>query len=651
MNFDEKKYFMRTLLKANFWGVFLFGIIVAIGIYALSSNLPDNQSSDQTKVSQQIDKTAELLCKYIEQNVSVNFEKTAYAIDENLKFGSGWRLFPDIPFDKMYYESIPSLYFGNINLSSNEKNRIHPFLQSLKSVSGNDFLIFQRISEAGDMYLVNHTFYNLPENFNLNLISPEKNRSAALLIEKIFKGQSFTILQNINDNIYSVTFRRLINRQGKILGMMGILNKLSGFIDFNISKLNYNITYYDAFTKNVLLSFGASPRKSTLAWADSLRLTGIDFQTCSYDWGRSAVCSGKLNLLILSEFPQQSKIMPSGLRANGLKLVLAVAILVMVVLVFYSVRASDYFAHKLHEKEEHLLKFLNYVALGKSREFENEIIEKSFKGEIANDEFVKSLNRINKTIYDLQQDKSDLQDFIEIKINRLLDVADKIGQLKTNAELAFDASIEHITSLTVKITQLATTANELARWETPAEISSKFDNNSAKEKVKQKAITIQTKAKLLTDKLDKLFAELNNLKKISDHTYLIAVNSSIFAEKLSSSKMELLSNEIKKISENLLNSQDQLYYLATEARNAIYACSNDLETIEIVLENTPTQSDIAKMLLEYSKFNERLASISTKFDSVVDDFRNILKNTENAKSDFAKLDGIIEDLIDISEKI
>lgn len=642
---------MRTLLKANFWGVFLFGIIVAIGIYALSGNLPDNQSSEQTKVSQQIDKTAGLLCKYIEQNVSVNFEKTAYAIDENLKLGTGWRLVPDIPFDKMYYESIPSLYFGNINLSRNEKNRIHPFLQSLKSVSGNDFLIFQRISEAGDMYLVNHTFYNLPDNFNLNLISPEKNRSAALLIEKIFKGQSFTILQNINDNIYSVTFRRLINRQGKILGMMGILNKLSGFIDFNISKINYNITYYDAFTKNVLLSFGDSPRKSTLAWADSLQLSNNDFQTCSYDWGRSAVYSGKLNLLILSEFPQQPKIMPSGLRANGLKMVLAVAILVIAVLVFYSVRASDNFALKLKEKEQELIKFLNYVSTGKSREFENEIIEKSFKGEIANDEIVKSLNRINKTIYDLQQDKSDLQDFIEIKINRLLEVADKIGQLKTNAELAFDTSIEYITSLTVKITQLATTANELARWETPAEVSSKFDNNSAKEKVKQKAITIQSKAKLLTDKLDKLFAELNNLKKISDHTYLIAVNSSIFAEKVSSSKMELLSNEIKKISENLLNSQDQLYYLATEARNAIYACSNDLETIEIVLENTPTQSDIAKMLLEYSKFNERLASISTKFDSVVDDFRTILKNTENAKSDLAKLDGIIEDLIDISEKI
>ena len=70
---------MRTLLKANFWGVFLFGIIVAIGIYALSSNLPSEQSSEQTKVSQQISKTADLLCKFIEQNVSTNFEKAAYA--------------------------------------------------------------------------------------------------------------------------------------------------------------------------------------------------------------------------------------------------------------------------------------------------------------------------------------------------------------------------------------------------------------------------------------------------------------------------------------------------------------------------------------------------------------------------------------------
>jgi predicted nucleic acid-binding Zn-ribbon protein len=315
------------------------------------------------------------------------------------------------------------------------------------------------------------------------------------------------------------------------------------------------------------------------------------------------------------------------------------------------VRASDEFARKVNEKEQNFLKLLNFVAEGKSREFENEVIEKSFKGEIARDELIKTLNRVNKTIYDLQQDKSDLQDIIDTKINRLLSVADKIGKLKQKAELAYENTIESIADLTVKITQLATTAQELSRWETPAEISSRFDHNSAKEKIRQKATTIRTKAKLLTDKLDKIFSELNVLKKISDHTYLIAVNSSIFAEKASSSKMELLSTEIKKISENLLNSQDQLYYLATEARNAIYACSNDLETIEIVLENTPTQSDIAKMLLEYSKFNERIASISNKFDNVVDEFRNILKNTETAKSDLAKLDGIIEELINISESI
>jgi len=651
LNFDEKKYFLRTLLKANFGSITLFGIIVAIGIYALSSSLPTEQSPEQKKVSQQISKTTDLLCKYIEQNVSVNFERAAYAIDENLKFGPGWRLLPDVPFEKMYYESIPSLYFGNINLSRNERNKIHPFLQFLKSVSGSDILLFQRISESGDMFLINHTFYYLPDNFKLNLISPGKNQSVALLIEKIFKGQSFTILQNINDNIYSVTFRRLINRQGKIIGMMGILSKLSGIIDFNISKLNYNIAYYDAFSKNVLLSVGAMPRKSTLAWADSLHLNNIDSQNCDYDWGRSTIYSSKLNLLVLIDFPQQPKIMSSGLRVNGLKLVLAVAILVAVLLVFYSVRVSDNFAKKLNEKEQNFLKLLNYVAEGKSREFENEVIEKSFKGEIAKDELIKSLNKINKTIYDLQQDKFDLQDFIEIKINRLIAVIDKIGQLKENAELAFENLIEKTTGLTVKITQLATTAQELSRWETPTEISSKFNNNSAKEKIKQKAIIIRTKAKLLTDKLDKIFAELNALKKISDHTYLIAVNSSIFAERVSSSKMELLSTEIKKISENLLNTQDQLYYLATEARNAIYACSNDLETIEIVLENTPTQSDIAKMLLEYSKFNERLASISTKFNYVVDEFRNILKNTETAKSNLSKLGGIIEDLIDISEKI
>lgn len=651
MNFEEKKYFLRTLLKANFGGVVLFGIIMAIGIYALSSNLPSEQSSEQTKVSQQISKTADLLCKFIEQNVSTNFEKAAYAIDANLKQGSGWRLFPDIPFEKMYYESIPSLCFGNINLSRNERNKIHPFLQSLKSIAGCDILLYQRIGESGDMFLVNHTFYYLPDNFKLNLISPEKNQTAAILIEKIFKGQSFTVLQSINESIYSITFRRIINRQGKIIGMMGILNKLSGIIDFNISKLNYNVAYYDAFSKNVILSVGAAPRKSTLLWADSLHLDNKDFQTSDFDWGRSAVYSGKLNLLVLIDFTLQPKIMPSGLRANGLKLVLAVAILVAVLLVFYSVRASDEFARKVNEKEQNFLKLLNFVAEGKSREFENEVIEKSFKGEIARDELIKTLNRVNKTIYDLQQDKSDLQDIIDTKINRLLSVADKIGKLKQKAELAYENTIESIADLTVKITQLATTAQELSRWETPAEISSRFDHNSAKEKIRQKATTIRTKAKLLTDKLDKIFSELNVLKKISDHTYLIAVNSSIFAEKASSSKMELLSTEIKKISENLLNSQDQLYYLATEARNAIYACSNDLETIEIVLENTPTQSDIAKMLLEYSKFNERIASITNKFDNVVDEFRNILKNTETAKSDLAKLDGIIEELINISESI
>jgi len=650
--FDEKKYFLKTIIKSNFASIIAFAIILAIGIYALTENQMPESSSTNQKMPQQVLKSIELLAEVIKQNTNSNFEKANYGIEAYMKNFTGFKLVPDIPFDLVDAENIPELYYNNINLKTRERFQINPFVQNLKSIANSDILLYQRINQDGDMFLVNHSFYELPKDFSLNLISQSRNPETSVLIEKIFKGQTYTILQNINDNIYSITFRRLIDRRGKIIGMLSIMQKISGRVDLNISQVDFKLVYIDKFTQRAIYSQSKLERKTTLSWVDSLlRNSAQNFAIVQPEWGRAAYYDNDLHLLIAFEMPVSAKFMPTGLRANGAKLVLAAALLVLILVVFYSIKSYDKFTQKINEKEQYLLNILRKIKVGGIKDIENEFTELSFKGELKNNEVLQCLRNLNQEIINLQQDKTDLRDIIDTKVNRIILLVDKINYSKTEIEENIVKSIEQFTDFTVKITQITTAISELSRWETPSDIAEKFDSSSVCEKIREKSKAIYTKTSVLADKIDKIHSELNQLKKTSDHTYLIAVNSSIFAEKASSNKLEVLSNEIKKISENLTNSQDQLYYLVSEARNALFSCKYDLATIEVVLDNTPKQSDLAKMLLEYSRFNERLATIATSLQTTSNEFRSILKTLENSKTQLFKLDGIIDELINISEQI
>lgn len=650
--FDEKKYFLKTILKSNFASIIAFSIIIAIGIFALTSNQPPENIQNNAKAPQQILKSIELLTEVIKQNVNYNYEKANYAIESYTKNFSGFKLVPDIPFDFVDAENLPDLFYNNQNVKTRDRFQINPFIQSLKSIANSDILIYQRISQDGDMLLVSHSFYELPEDFSLNLISQSRNKEVSELLAKIFKGQPYTILQKLNENVYAITFRRLIDRRGKIIGMLAVMQKLTGKVDLNISLTNYKLVYLDKLTSKEIFSQGQLERKSTLSWADSLLQNAKQkISLIQPEWGRAAYYDNDLHLLITFEIPFANKIMPSGLRANGVKMVLAVAILVLILVVFYTIQAYDRFSHKINEKEQFFINILKKITTGDVKDTENEFTELSFKGELKNNLFLQHLRHLNKEIINLKQDKTDLQDIIDTKVNRIILLVDKINQSKLEIEEKIVNTIEQFTDFTVRITQITTAVVELSRWEVPSEISDKFNSSSICEKIREKSKSIRTKSSVLIDKIDKIHSELNQLKKTSDHTYLIAVNSSIFAEKASSNKLEVLSAEIKKISENLTNSQDQLYYLVSEARNALFSCNYDLETIEVVLDNTPKQSDLAKMLLEYSRFNERLASISTNLQATTNEFRSALKSLENSKTLLLKLDGIIDELVNISEQI
>lgn len=652
MKFDEKKYLFKTLVQSNISSVVLLAVIMAVGIYALTSSQPIEKNDYGSIFPSQINRIAQLFGSLIERDVQINFEKANYALESYTKNTSGFKLVPDIPFDEQDFDKIPNLFFNNYNLTRQDAYQINSMVRNLKSIIGADFLLYQRLNAQGDMLLINHTFYDLPNNLKINLISSENNFHSKSLIEKIFKGQTYTILKNINGNIYSITFRRIIDKKGKIIGMIGIMNKLSGRLDFNLSFNGYNIAFYDALTRSLIYSQDSIKRKSTQNWADSLLKTAISsFELQDLSYGRTAYFNNNLNLLIVAEMQLHKPPMPSGLRANGIKMLLAATIIVIIIIIFFSVRNYDKFSSKINEKEKFLVEMLGILCNGKHREFENHIAEKLYKGEIEQNEVINLLRRVNQKMLDLEQDKLDLQDILDAKIAKIITLSEKINKIKTEGEEKINEAIDQFTDLTVKITQLATTAAEISRWETPTEITNKFDNNSPCEKLREKSKILKTKSGILADKIEKIFTELSLLKKVAESIHFIAINSSIFAEKGNIEKLELLAAEIRKISENLINSQDQLYYLTTEARNALYACSYDLETIEIVLDNTPKQSDIAKMLLEYSKFNERIALISDKFNHLTEELKNTIKNLENSKIKITRLDGIVNELLNISEQI
>lgn len=657
---EEKKYYLKSILTTSIASVVSVVVIISLGIYALTYSTTEDKAVPNDNIISQSEVAFKLFSETAFNHNSQINTKISAALENHLRVGSGFRFVPDLSFDDINLENVPSLYFNNVNICDYSKTVQDNFAYYLKVATGAEIMIYQRVNKQGDMYLACHSFYELPDEFPLRFISNslEKNKKNPI-IEKIFNGQTYSSVQNLQGTLYSLNFKRLIDRRGTIVGMIAVLTKLSGALDFDFMKLSEQYYISDKATGRQIYSKieNSDINKYFARWADSLLALNLNENStfALNDYGRVAYYDSRLNWLISTEIPVARKVMPSGLRENGTKMAFAAGLLVLIIVIFTAIRRSDKFSKKIDSKEIYLNSIIGNILHGKYAENENDFTEKYFKSDESIKLFSNSvfdmLRKINTKISDLEKDKNDLTDILEGKLRRVVNLTDRLRLIKDDSQGLIDNSIDSFTDVTVRITQLSSAVGELSIWDSFNEIASKLQIDSGADVVRDKSKNMKVKAGIVGDKVEKVFAELNAMKKISDHAYLISINSAIFAEKANSNKLAILSDEVKKISENLSNVADQIYYLLSEAKNAVHSCTFDIEHISGIISNSPKQSDIAQMMVEYSKFNEKVTSLSGKFRNLNEECRTVLKTLESGKSSINKNEPIINEFINLAEEL
>lgn len=656
---EERKYFIKSILLVSITAIILVVALVSVGIFALTYSRPDEKQLSNVDALNQTLKTAELFSENAYNMTATSSNNAFTAIDSYLKNADGFKLVPNIPFDQINFENVPHLYHNNTNIcQESDDSGLDNFAERLKILTGSNVMLYQRVNKQGDMFLICHSIRGLTNNFDLRYIkASNEDFSRNKLIDKIFKGQVYHSVQDLNGSVYSISFRRIIDRRGNVLGMIAVTTKLSGKLDFDHQYFAKKYYFVDSLTRNIVFNSNSLKKINPkyLSWADSVSANRYEEQESFFNEELGLACSydNRLNWMILAELPQGNDTLPTGLRANGFKMAFAVGTIVLILVIIITIKKSDKMKRRLNKKEECLNQFMSNIIAGKYSENENEVTMKMIYGKSSDcpSELFELLNKINHKAYELEKDKSDLYEILDSKIMQISAFAKKLQVINEEVSALIDTGADKFSDMSVRTSQIANVLSDLSIWESFNELAAKLQVDAGTEKIRETSQNLRIKSGIINDKVEKIFSELNVMKKISDHAYLVSINSAIFAEKANSSKLAMLSDEVRRLSENLSNASDQVYYLLSEAKNASAACSHDIDRINEAIAKSPKPSDISEMVVEFSRFNEKVGSLSVKFAGIHDEGRIVLKTIESSKTVLNKAIPMIKNLLDLSNGI
>jgi len=648
----EIKYYTKSLLIISIASVILFAGIVSLGFLAVTSFLKEDNSDKLEEQLLQTATTSELFADVAFNLVSNNANNSFTALDNYFRKQSGFRLVPNIAIDDLNFDNVPSLYFNNTKICSETSSEqfFESFVQHLKIVAGSDIAIYQRINRDGDMMLICQTFKTFDKE-HMNYYKALNDGKIDPLIATIFKGQTFNTTYNMSGTIYGISFKRITDRRGIVVGMIGVYTKLSGIINFNNQFLPIRHIIMDSLSKNIIYETtrnNLNKYQNALFehWLDSLSKSPIKSHSAiiNKNKGFAMYYDGRLNWILASKFAEPINIAETSIRTDAVKMAFSVAILIIMIIIIVGLLQSSKFKKLVMEKFDLINDMVNKINHGKYLEMENSIIRDFYQGnsEVFSSELFDKLRKINAKFISIACEKEELMAILESNMYDINKLTNEISQRKEDLSSSLDNATDKFTDMTVKIVQLTSSLTDLSLWQNFNDFLSKLQVDAGTDKAKSITNNLKVKSNLILDKIEKIYVELNSLKKISDHSYLISINSSIFAEKANSNKLSLLSDEIRRLSESLSNTADQVYYLLSEAKNATISCNSDIEQVHSIIAKSPKSSDISEGILEISKYNEKVGVLARNFNKLQEDSKTIIKTIESGKTANEKSNDLVK---------
>ncbi len=632
--------------------------IISLGIFALTHGEQSDKFIDSANVAEQTSITFKLFSETAYSNTADNYSKVSAAIKKQLKSERGFQLVPDI---SLVDDDTPShLYFAGAEVGSEAEHSQTSLSERFKLDANTKVMIYKRLDLQGNMQLAWHSLYELPTGFRLKFIpSALQGGQKSRLIENIFRGQSYTTVQSLNGTLYSITFEQLTNKKGVVIGMIAILTKLNGVLDFDFLKLSKKYYILDKVTGQVIFPEAQDSKysKSEYRWIDSLRQASGDgdFAFIKADCGRVAVSDSRLNWIMFTELPTSRKTTQSELQINAVKMVAASGFLVLIVVIFIAIFLSDRFTKKADFKEAYLNDVISNIIFRRYSENTNDFIERAFKQK-ERDSFCTShvfnmLQKINSKMSDLEQDNSDLHDILHSKLKKATSLVEKLKFNRDSVDGVLTDATGSLAEVVSQINQLSGAVKDILTLDNLSETILELDALSGYETIKDKSQNLRAKIAIISDKVEKAFSELSAIKKSAENAYLLSVNSAVSAEKSSSSKLSVLSYEASKMSDSLSNAVDQISYLLSEARNAAQFSIFDIENIHKTLSDKPSQGSAAQAMLEYTRFNEKAMMLTNQCTALSNECQNVLKTLEAGKSNVGKSEAIISDFMNLADGI
>ncbi len=644
----EKTYFTKNIVLAAVGSLIALSIIVSIGIYLFSfadKNLHEPAALDVASQSLETARmTSELTYKIVSSNADNSFEQ----IDSYLKDPLAFKFSPAIEFKNINFENVPALYFKNQKIASTD-DEPNNFAKQIKKDIGIDVAFYQRINEQGDMLLSSTSFaYPLSNLIYISAIAAEDEPQP--FISSILKGQTYHIIQNYGGSLYALSFKKIMNRKGTVLGMIAAFSKISGFINFDNQALAKNYYIVNTFNHDVLFSAnGKLELNSNIKMAlDSVTQNPALRESLERNERADFITFNdtRLNWLLLTELSPAAPFASKTSFTKYLKMIFASLALVLILLIFFVIKKKDDFYTFLNNKAKLVDGIFSNIENGKFKENENSLavllLSEDKSNKILPKDFCHHLRSINHSTMMLHQDKSDLEDILQTRMEEIETLSNEIKKNEQDALGELETSNDKISDISVRLNQLSCVVSDIGIWQTINEISARLQSDFQSSDLKNITANLKTKSNIIIDKIDKTFLELSHVSKIADHAYLISINSSIFAEKANSEKLTVLSNEISKLSDSLNSAADRIFYLLTETKSGASSCQSDSDMLVELNQATPSRSDLSDLAVEFTRVNEKVTIISEKINEINDEQRDLLSLNQSAKSSLESTKSLFE---------
>lgn len=641
----EGKYFRKSLIVATMGAMLTLVVLASVGIWAVlpSGSAESTPEPDRTR---HLNAVASLFSDNTYEYVRTESVNAFRSLEQYIKQSKYFYLKPPLGDSFESVSNASALYFNKlkVELDNPPSQNIAEFF---KEICASDVLVFQRIDKAGDMMLKSSSLDKLPSDFDFRFIGNHSS-PMSMILQRVFKGQTAYSTLNMDGTVFSFAFRSITNRSGYVVGMIAVRVKISGVKQFDIFNFAEQTIVFDNATGRVVFQKSQNHSITDSLYRSFSRFSQNPSGFQELDPNCFVSYSNEnINWTVFGYSPSANRTSFSEIKPLLFKLLVSCAIFVGIIFTFIIVLSSAKFDKKLETKNKQLNDMLDSIIQGHFREVENSFVEELHQSSRSNSSITDirhKLSAINRRLADLENDKSDIQDILYATGEKILAEISRFDAIKDETRSNIDSASEIILDVTVRTTQMKNILSDLSIWESFQELASKLRIDDSIEKLSIVAQSLSTKSGIINDKVDKVFSEIASLKTTADQAYLVSINSAIFAEKASSGKLSMLSEEVRRISEQISNIIDQSSYLLSETRNATTACREDMEKLFSAIQAAPRQKDISEMILEFSRYNDKVSSITKKFENISDEAKQIVKYLEAGKSECDKSNNIVNSI-------